>query len=159
MRQLRLIFTIAILAVAFLPVVAAENPAKIFVYLPWDSLQHSRLTVSVDGAPAAMVRPGRFFLFNADSGRHLLMAGDGIPIAVEARSSKDVFLRIAREVEIGPSGKSEIPVLEVLSPEQARPEIVNLVYVAPKEIFSPLVNKEDPFLHERPKLKTRSGNQ
>jgi hypothetical protein len=59
---------------------------------------------------------------------------------------------------VGPSGKNEIPVLEVLSPEQARLDMVNLAYVRPKKVFLPSVSKEGPFLHERPKLKTRSGS-
>src|SRR5215469_16091121 len=140
-------------------ILASQKLAEIFVYVPWDSSQHSRLTVFLDGTPAAEIQPGRFFLINADSGRHVLMAGDGIPTVVVARTGQDAFVRVARQIEVGPSGKNENPVLEVLSPEQARLDMVNLAYVRPKKGFSPSVSKEDPFLHERPKLKTRSGSQ
>jgi len=49
--------------------VASQKLAEIFVYVPWDSSQHSRLTVFLDGTPAAEVQPGRFFLINVDSAR------------------------------------------------------------------------------------------
>jgi hypothetical protein len=101
----------------------------------------------------------REILFDQCGQRSFLMAGDGIPTVVAARTGQGAFVRVARQIEVGSSGKSKIPVLEVLSPEQARLDMVNLAYVSPKKVFSPSVSKEDPLLHERPKLKTRSGSQ
>jgi hypothetical protein len=96
---------------------------------------------------------------NADPGRHVLVAGEGIPTIVEASSGRDSFVRVARHIEFGPSGKIDVPALEVMSPEQAQPDIVNLVYLNPKRIFSPAVSKVDPFLNQRPKLKTLGCSQ
>jgi hypothetical protein len=135
----------------------ARDSAKIIVYLPWDSLQHSRLKISVDEVSVAEIRPGRFFVINAEPCRHVL--GEGIPTVVEASPDRESFVRVARQIELLPSGKTDIPALEVMSAEQARPEVVNLVYVERKKIFSPSVSKEDPFLRQRPKLKTHGSSQ
>jgi hypothetical protein len=70
------ILVLAAIALILPPLVASQKLAEIFVYVPWDPSQHSRLTVFLDGTPAAEIQPGRFFLINADSGRHVLMAGD-----------------------------------------------------------------------------------
>ena len=137
----------------------AKDSARIVVYLPWDSLQHSRLRISLDEVSVAEIRPGRFFVINAEPGRHLLVAGEGIPTVVDASSSRNSFVRVARQIEFGPSGKTDIPALEIMSPEQAQPEVVNLVYLDPKKIFSSAVSKVDPLSQQRPKLKTRGSSQ
>lgn len=138
------------------PLLVAEDGARIFVYLPWDSIQHSRLRISFDEVSVAEIQPGRFFMINADSGQHVLVAGEGVPAVVDARAGGKFFVRVARQIEVGPSRKTDIPALEVMSSEDAQHDIANLVYVNPKKIFSPVVSKEDPFLHQRPKLKTRT---
>jgi len=107
----------------------------------------------------AEVQAGRFFVINAEPGLHVLIDGDGIPTTVEVRAKGKSFVRVARETEIGPSSKTSIPVLEALSLEQARPDMMNLVYISPKKIFSTSVSQEDPFLQQPPKLKTRSAVQ
>ena len=136
----------------------AEDTARIVFYLPWDGLQHSRLKVTFDEVSAAEVKPGQFFVINAEPGRHVLVAGEGIPIVVEASLGRDSFVRVTRQIEFGPSGKTGFPALEVMSPEQAHPEVV-LVYIERKKMFSAKVSKEDPFLHQRPKLKPRISSQ
>ena len=80
-------------------------------------------------------------------------------MVVEARPGEKCFVRVARQIQFGPSGKTDFPALEELTPEQSRLEIVNLVYIDPKKIFSPVVSREDPFQHQWPKLKTRSPGQ
>jgi hypothetical protein len=103
------------------------------------------------------VQPGRLFLINATSGSALI-PGDGVPLVVEARAKGELFVRVARQIEIGPSSKSDTPVLEVLPQEQARLDMANLVYTPPKKIFSDSVRKKDPFLHRRPQLQTRDSS-
>lgn len=149
----------AAMGLVLLPFLAAENPAKIVVYLPWDSPQHRRLTISFDGARVAEVQAGRVFVINAEPGRHVLIAGDGIPATVEVRANGESFVRVARATVIGPSSKTSIPVLEDLSPDRARLDMINLLYVNPKKVFSTSVSKEDPFLQQQPKLKTRDSVQ
>lgn len=48
--------------------------------------------------------------------------------------------------------------LELRSKEQGEFDLRFLVYVSPKEIFSSSVSKQDPLLHEKPKLKSRKSN-
>lgn len=144
---------------ALLPFLAAQDSAKIVVYLPWDSPQRGRLMIFCDGTRMAEVQAGRFFVINVEPGRHVLVAGDGIPTTVDVRAKGESFVRVARETEIGPSSKTSISVLEALYLEQARLDMINLVYVSPKKIFSTSVNQEDPFLQQPPKLKTRSAVQ
>jgi hypothetical protein len=151
-------FAVALVLV-LLPFLAAEDSAQIVVYLSWDSPQRGRQTVFCDGARMAEVQAGRFFVINVEPGRHVLIAGDGIPTTVDVPAKGESFVRVGREIEIGPSGKTSIPVLEDLSPEQARLDMINLVYVSPKKIFSTSVSEGDPFLQQRPKLKTRNGVQ
>jgi len=158
MRSTRLGFAVALVLV-LLPFLAAEDSAQIVVYLSWDSPQRGRQTVFCDGARMAEVQAGRFFVINVEPGRHVLIAGDGIPTTVDLPAKGESFVRVGREIEIGPSGNTSIPVLEDLSPEQARLDMINLVYVSPKKIFSPSVSEGDPFLQQRPKLKTRNGVQ
>ena len=158
MRSFRVTFAAVVWLVLVQSLMAKDN-ARIVVYLPWDSLQHSRLKISCDEVSVAEIRPGRFLVINAEPGRHVLVAGEGIPTVVEASSDRESFVRVAAQIELTPSGKTDIPALEVMSPEQAHPEVVNLVYVERKRIFSPVVSKEDPFVHQHPKLKTRGSNQ
>lgn len=66
----------------------AKDSARIIIYLPWDSLQHSHLRVSLDEVSVAEIRAGRFFAVNAEPGRHVLGAGEGIPVVVEAGSCR-----------------------------------------------------------------------
>jgi hypothetical protein len=107
----------------------------------------------------AEVQAGRFFVINAEPGRHVLIAGDGIPTTVDIRAKGELFVRVGREIEIGSSSTTSIAVLQDLSPEQARLDMINLVYVNPKKIFSTSVSGEDPFLQQRPKFKTRNAVQ
>lgn len=152
MKPLRMILA-GILAFALVPLFAAEDPAKIIVYVPWDSLQHSRLKVSFDEVPVAEVQPGRFFVINGRPGSHVLIAGNGIPAVIEARANENFFICVTRHIEIGQSGKVGFPALEVLSAEQARHDLINLVYISPKKIFSSAVSKTDPFSRAAPRLR------
>ena len=66
----------AVIGSALLPFLAAEDSAKIFLYYPWDSLRHSRITISCDEVPTAEVQPGRFFLIDVRPGQHVLIPGE-----------------------------------------------------------------------------------
>ena len=158
MQSFRVTFA-AVVWLVLVPSLIAKDAARIVIYLPWDSLQHSRLKISFDEVSIAEIKPGRFFVINAEPGRHVLVAGEGIPIVVEASSGRESFVRVADQIELTPSGKTEIPALEVMSIEEAHTEVVNLVYIERKKIFSPAVSKEDPYLHRRPKLKTHGSGQ
>lgn len=158
MRQMRVGLGAAIV-LALLPFLAAEDSAKIVVYSTWDSPQRGKLTIFCDGVRMAEVQAGRFFVINAEPGRHVLVAGDGIPTTVEARAKGESFVRVAREMEVGPSGKASIPVLEDRSAEEAIRDLIHLVYLQPAKIFSTSVSEKDPFAQQPPKLKTRDAVQ
>jgi hypothetical protein len=157
MRPVLRVATAAI-GLVLLPLLLAEGSANIYVYSDWESPQRSKLTISYDGVSVAQLQPGRYLVINAQPGRHVLIAGEGIPTFVEVRAAEESFVRVGRQIEINQSGKSDIPVLEVQSPEQARHEIVNLVYIAASKIFSPFVSKQDPSVPALPKLKNRNAN-
>jgi len=74
MRPMRMGFA-AVVALFLLPFLAAEDSAKIVVYLPWNCPQRGRLTIFCDGTRMAEVQAGRFFVINAGPGRHVLIAG------------------------------------------------------------------------------------
>lgn len=148
---------VAAFALIVVPFLAAENSAKIVVYLPWDSPQRGKLTIFCDGIRVAEVQRGRFFVINTEPGRRVLIAEDGIPATIDVPAEGESFVRVARETDIGPSGTTNVPVLEDLSPDRARLDMINLVYVSPKKIFSNSVSAEDPFLQQAPKLKARTG--
>jgi hypothetical protein len=42
---------------------------------------------------------------NAHPGRHVVIAGEGIPEVVDTRPNEKTFVRVARQIEFGPSGK------------------------------------------------------
>lgn len=140
------------------PLLLAQNAAKVYVYSPWESPQHSKLTISYDGVSVAEVQPGRFLVINAQPGRHVLIAGDGVPTVVEVKAGEESFVRLGRHIEISQSGQSDIPVVETQSPDQARHEIANLVYVSAAKIFSDSVSKQDPSVQQLPKLKNHNPN-
>lgn len=158
MKSLRIAFVV-LFALAVLGLLAAEDSAVIVVYQPWDSLQHSRLKIFFDDAQVAELQPGRFFVINASPGSHVLVAANGIPAVVETRAQSRAFVRATRQIQIGPSGNLDISALEVLSAEQAHSDLINLVYVSPKKIFSSVVSKTDPFSNRAPKLKFRKSRQ
>src|SRR5262245_16787724 len=113
MKLLR-VLSVAGIGLSLLILLAAGNTAKIVVYAPWDSPQRSRVAISFDDVRVAEVQPGKFFVINAEPGRHLLMAGDSVPTVVQASAGGELFVRVERQIEIGPSGKTDIPVLQVL---------------------------------------------
>ena len=158
MRPVLRVATAAAVGLALLRLLLAEDAAKVYVYSDWEAPQRSKLTISYDGVPVAQLQPGRYLVINAQPGRHVLIAGDGVPTVVDARAGEDSFVRVGRHIEINQSGKSDIPVLEVESPEQARHELVNLIYIPASKIFSTLVSKQDPSVPARPKLKNRDAN-
>jgi len=134
---------------------AAQDSAKVFVYCPWEAPRHARITISLDDAPMAEIQSGRFFVINVKPGKHMLVAGEGVPLAIEPHAGQDLFVLLARDIEVGPSGQSEVPMLAVIAAEQARHEMVNLVYISSKKILSDSVSEQDPSVKEKPKLKTR----
>lgn len=134
---------------------AAQDSAKVFVYCPWEAPRHARLTISMDDAPMAEIQSGRFFVINVKPGKHVLMAGEGVPLAIDPKASQELFVLLARDIAVGPSGQSDVPMLAVIAPEQARHEMVNLVYIASKKILSDSVSEQDPSVQEKPKLKRR----
>jgi len=159
MKPLAIAFLVVTIALALCPLLAAEDAAMIVVYLPWEGLRHSRLKIAFDDVLVAELQPGRFFVINASPGSHVLVVGNGIPAVVETRAQSRAFVRATRHIQVGPSGKVDISALEVLSAEQAHSDLINLVYVSPKKIFSSLVNKTDPFSNRAPELKSRKSHQ
>jgi len=159
MKLLRRVSAMLGVILSLLPLLVAENSAKIFVYCPWDSLQRSRLTISFDNIRGAEIQPGRFFLLNVKAGSHVLIPGPGVPLVVDIGASEEAFVRVGRRIEMGPGGTTDSPMLDLPDPEVARLDLVNLVYVAPKKIHSDSVAKTDPFSHQVPKLKTRNSSE
>ncbi len=133
----------------------AQDTAHIYVYSPWDAGQQSRLPITYDGVVVAKVKDGKFFAIAASPGRHVLVARDGVPTAVNVRPGEDAFVRVEHHLELPEFGKTDIPVLTVQSPDEARLAIVHLVYIAAGKISSPLVSRQDPTVQRQPALKTR----
>ena len=157
MRSLRVLLCAAIVA-ALVPVAAAADSARIVVYLPWDSLQRSRNTIFDEKSRVAEVKPGRFFVMNVEPGPHVLIAGDGMPLVVSPHANQATFVRVTRVISFERSGKVDMPALELRSKEEGEFDLRFLVYISPKEIFSSCVSKQDPLLHQKPKLKPRQSN-
>lgn len=135
---------------------AAQDTARVYVYSPWDSDQHSWLPISYDGVRIAKLQAGKFFAIHASPGQHRLVAGQGVPVNVEVQPGQDQFVRLDRTITLTQSGESIIPALTLESPDEARHTVAQLVYVVPSKIYSPMVDKQDPTLQWSPTLQQRT---
>ena len=135
----------------------AEHPTQIFIYASWEYPGRSWVPISCDGTLVAKVKPGRFFAINVGLGKHMLTQNDGIPLVVSADSGQQMFVRLGQEISDEPSGKVVLPVLQAVAPEEARKEIIHLVYVDSDKLYSPAVSKRDPTQPSPPRLKQRGG--
>jgi len=145
--------------VAFAAGDSAGRGAQIYIYGSWEYPVRSWVPVSCDGEVVAKVRRGRFFAINVSPGKHLLSQDDGIPRPVNAHAGQPSYLRLGQEVSDEPSGKSVIPVLEAVDPDQARKEMVHLVYIDADKLYSSAVPQQDPAPVSRPQLKPRAGRE
>jgi len=133
----------------------AEQRTGIFIYSSWEYPARSWVPVSCDGTLVAKVKRGRFFSINVGPGTHTLTQNDGIPLVVNARPGQQIFVQLEQQVSDEPSGKVVLPVLQVVAPEQARKEIIHLVYVDSDKLYSSAVSREDPTQLIPPRLKQR----
>src|SRR5690242_14068765 len=70
------------------------NLAEIFVYVQHYTPARSWFPVSLDGVPVAEIKSGRFFEINVSPGRHMVSGKKGVPVFVDARPGKNVFVRL-----------------------------------------------------------------
>jgi hypothetical protein len=151
-------FCIFILAIqGFATGGGAEHLTEIFIYASWEYPARPWVPVSCDGTLVAKVKPGRFFAINVGPGKHMLTQNDGIPLVVNAHPGQQMFVHLGQEVSDEPSGKVVLPVLQAVAPEEARKEIIHLVYVDSDRLYSSAVSRQDPTQPSPPRLKQRGG--
>jgi hypothetical protein len=146
----------AILAPRALP---ADNPTRIFVFAAWELPVRSWVPILCDGRVVAKVKRGRFFAINVAPGQHILSEQDGVPAFVDARSGEDVYVQVQQHVEDSSSGKSVIPVFQVVAPNEARKQIIHLAYIDADKVYAESVPKDDPNGSSPPQVKKRGENQ
>ena len=135
----------------------AEHLTEIFVYASWEYPARSWVPVSCDGILVAKVKRGRFFAINVGTGKHALTQNDGIPLIVNTHPSQPLFVHLGQEVSDEPSGKVVLPVLLAVDPEEARKEMIHLVYVDSDKLYSSAVSRQDPTQPSPPRLKQRGS--
>lgn len=134
----------------------AQTPTRIYVYADWDSPLHSWISVYCDGTLMAKVKRGKFLAINTTPGRHTLEVGEGVPVFVDVSVGKEVFATVGHVVQLTETGKLDIPVISVVSGQEAQLKIIHLVYIDAREMYSPAVSRTDPSLDWEPALKKRS---
>ena len=110
------------------------------------------MPVKFDGEIAAEVRRGTFFTITCDPGPHVLIIDQGVPVAVEARADRPVYVRLDWHYQLG---RRPIPVLGVVPVRIAEAELRHLNYIEAKKVRSAAVLKSDPRSAEEWRLKTR----
>ena len=154
MRRIRAIFIGAAVLAALSPL-SADSAALIYVYATWNSPARSWVPIVCDDVVAAQLKRGRFFALRLAPGRHWLSQGDSVPLFVNAQAGEESFVRLDQHVELGPSPRTAIPWLQLVSPADARKEVIHLAYIDPDKMSSVLVSRKDPTRLWQPQLKTR----
>ena len=146
----------AVTAIAFVSPSStrAENSGQIYVYAERLTAARSWLPISCDGAVVASLKRGTLFAINATPGRHTLSTVTGVPAFVEVRSDEKTFVRLDWNFEVG---RSPIPVLSAVRPDQALKEMKYLSYIHAGRVFSGSVPKSDPREPDEPRLKSRGS--
>jgi hypothetical protein len=134
-----------------LPSRGAETPTQVYVYVQEETPARSWFPVWFDGVLVAKIKRGRFFVINAAPGRHMLSEERGVPVFIEARPGKKIFIRLEwRNGELpGPA----IPVWETISQRGAHDDMLSLTYIDADKAISKSVPKTEP--RESPHLMRR----
>ena len=128
----------------------AEEAGTVYVYAKADSATRSWTAVSVDGAPAAMLKQGRFFAAEVPAGERIVTVPSGIPLVVEVAAGREVFVRLGWRRT---AGAAAIPAFSRVHDDLARKELVHLRIVDAGRILSDSVYDDDR--RKRPELRTR----
>jgi len=84
----------------------------------------------------------------------MLSTVTGVPAVVELHSGEKTFVRLDWNFEVG---RSPIPVLSTVRPDQALKEMKYLSYIHAGRVFSGSVPKSDPREPDQPRLKSRGS--
>jgi hypothetical protein len=146
---------------AFLILAAAAllpplESGRVYVYAQRLTEAGSWLPVACGGSVVAELKQGYLFALNLPPGRHVLTAGDGVPLSVEIPAGQEVFVRLDWNYQVG---RRPIPVFSAVPPEQARKQMVYLSYIPPKKALSRSVPATDPRDPAPPQLKTREASR
>ena len=128
--------------------------AEVFVYVQHYTPARSWFAVRFDGVVVAKIKGGRFFVINASPGRHMVSGKKGVPVFVDARPGKKVFVRL--EWINGVLGGPALPAWEVANSATARNDLLLLAYIDAGKAISKSVPKTDP--RTRPPLSHRGGS-
>lgn len=129
----------------------AAKPAEVFVYVQHYTPARSWFPVRFDGVVVAKIKRGRFFVINAPPGRHMISGKKGVPVFVDTRPGKKVFVRL--EWRNGVLGGPLLPAWEVADPATAHNDLLLLGYIDADKAISKSVPKTDP--RTRPPLRHR----
>jgi hypothetical protein len=132
----------------------AEDPGRIYVYAQRQTAARSWLPISCDGAVVAELKRGTLFAMNVPPGRHTLSTETGVPAFVDVHSGEESFVRLDWSFEVG---RSAIPVLNTVRPDQARKEMRFLSYIRANKVHASLVPRTDP--REPPPLRLKKRGE
>ncbi|QOY88398.1 hypothetical protein [Paludibaculum fermentans] len=144
---------VCLLLAASLPGLA-EDPARVYVYARRETEARSWIAVSCGGSVAAEVKQGHFFALTLAPGRYLLSVENGVPLALDAATGKDSYVRLDWQYQVG---RPPIAALSKAGPEDARREMQYLAYVPSKRLHSSLAARSDPRAPVQPRWKNRAG--
>lgn len=133
---------IAAASLMLLPATRAQTLTQVYVYVQQETPARSWFPVWCDRVLVAKIKRGRFFVINVAPGRHMVSEEKGVPVFVEARPGKRVFVRLEwRNGELpGPA----IPVWEVVPQSTARDDMIYLTYIDADKALSKSVPKTEP---------------
>lgn len=150
----RATIVVAMLLSSILTVSArAAKPAEVFVYVQHYTPARFWFPVRFDGVVVAKIERGRFFVIDASPGRHMVSGKNGVPVFVDARPGKKVFVRL--EWINGVLGGPALPAWEVADRATAHNDLLLLAYIDADKAISKSVPKTDP--RKRPLLRHRRG--
>jgi hypothetical protein len=129
-------------------------PAEtVFVYLRPQTELRGSWRVVCDGEWVASLDRGGVFALDWMPGRHVIGAGDAVPVGIEVAPDEETFVRLDASQRVGGMA---LPIFVRVAGPLARPEVRLLRYVKATKIRSALVLREDPRLRTDPRLSSRS---
>ena len=144
--------SIALVSLASVGSVLAQDLARIYVYAQRQTAARSWLPISCDSAVIAKLKRGTFFAINIAAGRHIINEENGIPVFVDARPGEESFIRLDWNFK---SGRAPIPEFHLVRSTEARKELNYLTYIDANKVLSKLVSKSDPREPSQLRLKRR----
>ena len=132
---------IVALSMAFVASTGEQNLTQVYVYVQHETPARSWFPVWFDGVLVAKIKRGRFFVIDASPGRHMVSEEKGVPVFIDVRAGKEVFVRLEwRNGELpGPA----LPVWDIVSQATAHNDMLLLAYIDADKAISKSVPKAD----------------